>query len=388
MFESYDFVVIGAGIAGAVVAERLAQSGGFSILVLEASCSAGGLLRSNRDHLTGIKYPIYGSRALYSDDETVIKYLMNFGSFVPYEHRVRARINDRNFVVPINLETINHALGTSFDAEEAKAFVKDDIESSAITQGTLEEAAVTSIGRSLYEMFVRGFLTKQLGADPAILSDDAFNARFPIRFDNEDRFVPAAKWQMLPKNGFDDLIDQLLASSRIDVRFDVGADTFATAKRLSRIGVVHSGSVDALFNQQFGPLEYGENIVCWKHSKPADVQHFPVVTYPDFETPYFRTHAPAYLPNSMADPKAEKILVGYEMSANAAIPDFLSGCPAYRYRYLAKSLENKRRHAVYTSLVSEMSGVYALGRHMIPSPNIGASVGIALETVERIRHSV
>ncbi|MDJ0824153.1 MAG: UDP-galactopyranose mutase [Rhodobacter sp.] len=385
MAEQYDFVVIGSGISGAVAAERLAKSGVHSVLVLDQASHVGGLCRTQWDEDHGLIVPIYGTRVIYTANSTVADYLESIAPFRKFEHRLRAMVGTETYAIPINLETINRVYEANFDSRAARAQLQIEAAEHEARNGSMQDAAISSMGTRLYETFVRGFATKQLGEDPSKLSDELFKSRFPVRFDAEDRFAPFADWQALPVHGFHGLFDRLLGAENITVRMGVARDAIRSAIGICRKAVVYTGEIDAFFDFSEGPLDFRDNVVIWAPVKTSEAQKVAVLAHPDIDVPYFRTHAPMHLPYNHNAPASHMTLVGYELSGTTTVPETLRNGVAYPYRFLAKTRANIDRLRRYQKLARAEEGILFLGRHSIPSPNIEQSIALSLDAVERIK---
>ncbi|MBV9813831.1 MAG: NAD(P)-binding protein, partial [Acetobacteraceae bacterium] len=162
MRENYDVLVVGAGFAGSVMAERLATLGGFRVLVIDQRPHVGGNAfdETNAD---GILVHRYGPHVFHTNSDAVFAYLSRFTGWRPYEHRVLARVGDDLLPIPINRITVNRFFGTAFCTDvEVQAFLAQRAEPVANIR-TAEDVVLASVGRELYESFFRGYTRKQWG---------------------------------------------------------------------------------------------------------------------------------------------------------------------------------------------------------------------------------
>jgi len=245
----YDHLIVGAGFAGSVLAERLASQLGQKVLVVDKRPHVGG---NAYDHLddAGVLVHKYGPHIFHTGSRRIFEYLSQFTRWRPYEHRVLARVDDKLVPFPINVDTVNQLYGTSYGPEEVEALYRERSESFPHPK-TSEEAVVGKIGRELYEKFFRGYTRKQWGLDPSEL-DAAVAARVPARTNYDDRYF-TDEFQAMPADGFTAMFERMLAHPNITVR--LGVDHREVDPRSFR-QMVYTGPVDAFFEYRFGKLPY------------------------------------------------------------------------------------------------------------------------------------
>ena len=164
------FIVVGAGITGLVLAERIASVLGERVLVLESRSKIGGNSRAEIDPDTGIEVHVYGSHIFHTTDKVVWDYVRKFTDFNDYRHRVFLRSVGRVYTMPIDLKTVNDFYGAQFSPDEARAFLAEEIRKEGIGHPkNLEEKAVSLVGRGLYDRMIRGYTAKQWGRGRAVL---------------------------------------------------------------------------------------------------------------------------------------------------------------------------------------------------------------------------
>ena len=176
--------VVGAGITGCVVAERIATLFERPVVVLEERAVVGGNSYAYIDRETGIEVHGHGSHIFHTTDEAVWDYIRRFTDFNVYWHKVLLRSGGRVYSMPVNLKTINDFYGTQMSPDEARAFLAAEIANEGIGKPVnLEEKAVSLVGRGLYECMIRGYTAKQWGRAPRELPESIINR------DVEDVFV-------------------------------------------------------------------------------------------------------------------------------------------------------------------------------------------------------
>ncbi|MFL6725856.1 MAG: NAD(P)-binding protein, partial [Sphingomicrobium sp.] len=164
----YDYLIVGAGFAGSVLAERLASQHGARVLLIDRRDHIGGNAY-DEPNADGILYHKYGPHIFHTNSEQVVEYLSQFTKWRPYEHRVRAVVRDQTVPIPINRTTLNSLFGANLQTdEEAAAFLASRAEPVEEIK-TSEDVVINAVGRELYELFFRGYTRKQWGLDPSEL---------------------------------------------------------------------------------------------------------------------------------------------------------------------------------------------------------------------------
>ena len=244
-----DDLVVGAGFAGAVVAERLAAAGR-QVVVVDRRPHIGGNAYDELDD-AGILVHRYGPHIFHTNAPAVVAYLSRFTEWRPYEHRVLASVRGKLLPIPINLDTLNRLFGMSMDEEAAEAFLAARAEPIEHPR-TSEDVVLARVGRELYELFFRGYTRKQWGMDPADL-DASVTARIPVRTNRDDRYFTDA-FQAMPSAGYTAMFERMLTHPNIRVL--LGQDWRWVDGRLAYRRLIYSGPVDDFFDQRFDPLPY------------------------------------------------------------------------------------------------------------------------------------
>ena len=182
-----NFLIIGAGFSGAVMARQLADSMDCQVEVWDERVHIGGNCHTERDEATGVMIHKYGPHIFNTDNERVWEYVNRFGEFRPFVNRVKASIDRGIFSMPINLLTINQYFGKKMGPDEARAFVASLGDSLIGEPQNFEEQALKMLGRDLYEAFFKGYTIKQWGVDPKELPASVLK-RLPVRFNYDDNY--------------------------------------------------------------------------------------------------------------------------------------------------------------------------------------------------------
>jgi UDP-galactopyranose mutase len=248
---STRILVVGAGFAGATHARELAEAG-FEVDVVDQRSHIGG---NAYDEVceTGVRVHRYGPHLLHTSNERVMQWLSRFGVFLPYEHRVQALLADgRHVPLPVNRTTINEVFGVRLGSEqEVRAFLQEVAEPNPC-RANAAEFLYAQIGRVLTDVFFRPYTWKMWELDLEEL-DISLVKRVPIRYDDEDRYFPDDRFQVMPKDGYARLFENILDHPRISVALNRAFD------RRMLDGYSHcfnSMPIDEFFNFRFGPLPY------------------------------------------------------------------------------------------------------------------------------------
>ncbi len=247
----FDWLVIGAGFAGSVLAERLARVRNERVLVVDRRNHVGGAAHDHYDE-AGLLVHRYGPHVFHTDDRSIVDYLSQFTEWRPYEHRVLAQVDDRLVPFPINRTTINALYGLSLDDDEAvETFFRARAEPRAEIR-TFEDLIVARVGRELYETFFRDQARKEWGLDPSAL-DPSVVARLPVRTNEDDRYFEDA-FQCMPKHGYTRMFERMLDHPNIKIMLQTD---YADVRRgISFKRMIFTGSIDEFFDRRFGRLPY------------------------------------------------------------------------------------------------------------------------------------
>jgi len=279
----YDYLVVGAGLAGSTLAERLAGQLGSTVLVVDKRPHVAGNAYDPLD-ASGLRFHQYGPHIFHTNSRHVVDYLSRFTAWRAYEHRVLARVDGRLVPIPINRTTINHLYDLELDEVGIAAFLHerarplDRIDNS-------EQMIVSRVGRELYETFFRGYTRKQWGLDPSEL-DATVCGRIPTRTTDDDRYFTDA-FQAMPADGFAAMVTAMLSHPAIDVVLGTGFEEAYDRSRARH--VIYTGPIDEYFSFRYGKLPYRslrfefETLDC-ERSQPVGC-----VNEPSESVPYTRT---------------------------------------------------------------------------------------------------
>lgn len=328
-----DYVVVGAGLFGAVFARCVAEAGR-QVLVIDRRPHIGGNCYSER--IDGIEVHRYGPHIFHTSDVRVWKFLNRFTEFNNYRHRGVVRIEEQLFSFPINLATLHQVWGVRTPDEARRRL---DAARVPATDDNLEDWVISQIGRELYELFVRGYTLKQWGREPRELPA-AIIKRIPIRLTWDDSYFNDA-YQGIPKSGYTRIFENML--DHPNIRVETGVDFFAHRREIEQCGalLVYSGKIDEFFDYRFGELEY-RSLRFETERRSGDFQGAAIVNYGAADVPYTRIVEHKHF----ACQQCDHTLVTYEYPQRYAagqdafypIRDAASVQRYERYRSLAKSL--------------------------------------------------
>jgi UDP-galactopyranose mutase len=284
----YDLVVVGSGFFGLTVAEQVASRWGRRVLVLERRDHIGGNAFSEREPTTGIEVHRYGAHLFHTSNERVWEYVNRFTDFTGYQHRVFSVAGGQVFPMPINLATICQFFGRHLTPTQARELVREQAGEPATGEATsLEDRAVSLIGRPLYEAFVRGYTWKQWQTNPRELPAEVIT-RLPVRYTFDNRYF-ADTYEGLPVHGYTAWLERMTADPLVDVR--LGVDYLDVREEVPPgLPVVYTGPVDRYFDYAEGELGWRTLDFEQEVLPVRDHQGTAVMNYADIDVPWTRVH--------------------------------------------------------------------------------------------------
>ncbi|MBW4665569.1 MAG: UDP-galactopyranose mutase [Chroococcus sp. CMT-3BRIN-NPC107] len=336
----FDYLIVGAGFSGSVLAERLATQLGKKVLIVDKRSHIGGNAYDHYDN-AGILVHKYGPHIFHTNSREVFEYLSQFTQWRSYEHRVLASVDGQLVPIPINLDTINKLYGlslNSFQVEEFFASVAEPKEQIL----TSEDVVVSKVGKELYEKFFRNYTRKQWGLDPSEL-DRSVTARVPTRTNRDDRYFTDT-YQAMPLYGYTRMFENMLSHPNIKIMLNT--DYREIAKAIPCRETIYSGPVDEFFDFRYGKLPYRS--LDFKHEtlNTAVHQSAPVINYPN-EQLYTRV-------------TEFKYLTGQEHNKTSIVYEFprAEGDPYYP----VPRPENAEIYKKYKALADATANVHFVGR--------------------------
>jgi UDP-galactopyranose mutase len=276
----FDVLVVGAGFAGSVLAERLASQLGQRVLVCDKRSHIGGNAHDRYDDAGLLVHP-YGPHIFHTNSAEVFDYLSLFTEWRPYQHRVLASVDGQLLPMPINLDTVNRLYGMSLTALQMEAFLASMAEKLDNVR-TSEDMVVSKVGRDLYNKFFRGYTRKQWGLDPSEL-DASVTARVPTRCNRDDRYFTDT-YQAMPRAGYTRMFERMLAHPNIKLMLNT--DYREIEHLIPWRHMVYTGPIDAYFDYRHGKLPYRS--LRFEHQTLAQA-HFQAVGTVNFPNDYAYT---------------------------------------------------------------------------------------------------
>ena len=339
------FLMVGAGLSGAVIGRQLAEAG-HQVQVVDSRDHIGGNCHTTRDPETGVLLHVYGPHIFHTDDAEVWDYVNQFARFMPYKNRVKTTARGQVFSLPVNLHTINQFFGKTMRPDEAQAFISTEQADSSIEDPqSFEEQALRFVGRDLYEAFFKGYTVKQWGMSPAQLPASILK-RLPLRFSYDDNYF-FHKYQGMPEQGYSEMIAKILDHPGISVLLETN---FSREQTGDYDHVFYSGPLDGYFDYGLGRLGY-RTLDFEKLTYQGDYQGCAVMNYGDLEVPYTRITEHKHF----APWESHEASVCYREFSRQAAPGDI---PYYPIR----QLEEKALLAEYVALAEATPGVSFVGR--------------------------
>lgn len=247
-----DFLIVGAGYAGLVVAERMATQLGMSSLVVEKRSHIGGNAQDEYDD-AGVLVHKYGPHYFRTNSERVKDYLSQFTEWHPVDYKILSHTRGRYWNFPINLNTYEQLTGQPATSEEFEQYLESQrvpIE----TPANSEEVIISQVGWELYEMFFKGYTLKQWQRDPKEL-DASVCGRIPIRTNRDDRYL-REEFQALPKAGYHRMFNNMVAAAGAKVKIMLNTDYREILSAVDYKHMIYTGPIDEYFDKSLGELPY------------------------------------------------------------------------------------------------------------------------------------
>jgi len=363
----YDYLIVGAGFAGSVLAERLASQHGARVLLIDRRPHVGGNAYDEPNE-AGILYHKYGPHIFHTNSEQVVEYLSQFTEWRAYEHRVLAYVREKLVPIPINRTTLNMLFDAGLETdEEAAEYLASRAEPVENIQ-TSEDVVINAVGRELYELFFRGYTRKQWDLDPSEL-DKQVTARIPTRTNTDDRYFTDT-FQAMPRDGYTAMFKRMLDNPLIEVR--TGVDFRDFKERANEIAdhIIYTGPIDEYFDFRFGKLPYRSLKFDHQTLDQEQFQQTGTVNYPSEDVPFTRISEYKHLTGQVAPVTT----ITYEYPSAEGDPYYPIPRP-----------ENQELFKRYEALADETEGVTFVGRlATYRYYNMDQIVGQALATFRRM----
>ena len=279
--EKYDYLIVGAGLYGAVFAHEATKRGKRCLVIEKRDHIAGNIYTYECE---GINVHNYGAHIFHTNNKDVWDYVNQFAVFNRYTNSPVANYNGEIYNLPFNMNTFNKMWGVITPQEAAEKIEQQRKEAGITEPKNLEEQAISLVGTDIYEKLIKGYTAKQWGRDckelPAFIIK-----RLPVRFTYDNNYFNAL-YQGIPVGGYTKMVENMLRG--IEVRLNT--DYLADKEKFDAIAdnVIYTGPVDAYFDYKLGTLQYRSVRFETELLDMENYQGNAVVNYTDYETPYTR----------------------------------------------------------------------------------------------------
>ena len=342
--KKYDYLVVGAGLFGVVVAEQLHKKG-YKVLVVEKRNNVAGNIYT--EEIEGIQVHKYGPHIFHTSNKEVWDYVNKFAKFNNYINMPIAYYKGKYYNMPFNMNTFHQVFGVN-TPEEARERIESEIKAANIKEPkNLEEKAISMVGRTIYEMLVKGYTQKQWGRPcnelpPFIIS------RLPVRYEYNNNYFNDI-YQGIPIGGFTQIVENMLDG--IEVRLN--CDYLEHREELDQLAdqIIYTGEIDRFFNYKYGALEWRSLRFEEEVLDQLDYQGCAVVNYTEYEIPYTRIAEHKYFDPSQ---KSNKTVITKEYSKTWSVGD-----EAY---YPINDQKNGELYKKYQELAEQNQNIHFGGR--------------------------
>ena len=336
----FDFLIVGAGFSGSVIAERLASQQNKKVLLVDRRPHIAGNAYDYYDD-AGILIHKYGPHIFHTNSKDVFDYLSHFTAWRQYQHWVKANVDGQLVPMPINLDTINQLYGLNLNSMQVEEFFASQAEKVEQIR-TSEDVVVSKVGRELYEKFFQGYTRKQWALDPSEL-DASVTSRVPTRTNRDGRYFTDS-YQAMPRHGFTRMFENMLDHDNIKVLLN--CDYREVMDFVPFKNIIYTGPVDEFFDYKFGKLPYRSIDFKFESYDQEQYQVAPVINYPN-DYAYTRITEFKYLTGQ----KSDKTSIVYEFPTAEGDPYYPIPRP-----------ENAEIYKQYQALASEQKNVWFVGR--------------------------
>ena len=372
----FDFMIVGAGFSGSVLAERLSHIGKKILLVDKRNHIAGNAYDYHNND--GILIHKYGPHIFHTNSKEVFDYLGMFTEWRPYEHRVLASVDGQLLPIPINLSTINTMYNLNLNSDELQIFFASKAETVNPVR-TSEDVVVNKVGRELYEKFFKGYTRKQWDLDPSQL-DASVTSRVPVRINKDDRYFTDT-YQAMPVHGYTKMFEKMLSHSNIKVMLNT--DYKEIVDHIPYSKMIYTGPVDYYFDYCYGKLPYRSLDFKFETIDKEKFQQTGTINYPN-EQSYTRITDFKYLtgqvhpktsivyeyPKADGDPyypvprpENAQLYKKYQQLALATLNTFFAGRLA-TYKYYNMDQVAAQSLTLFSKIMQNQSPLYVNGEKL------------------------
>lgn len=271
----FKYVVVGAGLAGLTVAQRISEELDEKVLVIEKRGTIGGNVYDSYNE-DGILIHNYGPHIFHTNDQGVYDYLSRFTKWNDFWHRVLTYVDGNLVPMPITVETINQLYNLNLDCSQVEEFLKKRAIDLPEVK-TSKDVALSKVGTDIYEKIFENYTKKQWGVDPGEL-DTSVISRIPIRYNRDTRYF-ADKYQGMPKHGYTKLCENMVKNPNIKLLLNT--DYKEVIDEIEYEKLIYTGPTDYFYDYEFGKLAYRSIDFVFDTHEEEEYQRAPVVNYPN-----------------------------------------------------------------------------------------------------------
>jgi len=338
----FDYLIVGAGLAGSVMAERLASQQNKKILIVEKRNHIGGNAYDEYDE-NGILVHRYGPHIFHTNSKKVFDYLSQFTEWRLYEHKVLAKLNGELYPIPINRITLNNLYNLSLQTEKDVQEYYNSVMEKRNPVRNSEDIIVNQVGHDLFEKFFRHYTKKQWNLEPKELSPTVCG-RIPVRTNDDCRYF-TDKYQFMPKNGYTKMFAKMLNHKNIELTLNTDYKKIINDVKFDKM--IYTGPIDYFFDYQFGKLPYRSIRFEYESFAQEYYQSTAQINYVDNNQNYTRVVEHKYL----SDQKTEKTTISFEYSQADGEPF-----------YPVPTMESKELYEKYKLESQKLNSVKFIGR--------------------------
>ena len=338
----YDYLIIGAGFAGSVMAERLATQLNKKVLVVEKrNHIAGNAFDEFEEH--GILVHRYGPHIFHTNSKEVFDYLSQFTEWIPYEHKVLAKIGDELFPIPINRITINKLYGLNLTTDKEVKNYFESVREKRFPILNSEDIIVNQVGKDLFEKFFKHYTKKQWNLEAKELSPSVCG-RIAVRTNDDCRYF-TDKYQFMPKDGYTKMFEKMLNHKNIEVILNTDYKSILNSVKFDKM--IYTGPIDYFFDYKFGKLPYRSIRFEFDNLNQQEFQQTSQVNYVDSSVEYTRIIEHKKLNQQNSDTTT----ISYEFPQQEGEPF-----------YPIPTEENRHQYILYKNEAEKLSNVIFCGR--------------------------
>lgn len=338
----YDFLIVGAGFAGSVMAERIASQLNKKVLIVEKRNHIAGNAYDEYDE-HGILVHRYGPHIFHTNSKEVFDYLSHFTEWIPYEHKVLAKIGDKLYPIPINRITINKLYNLNLTTDKAVEEFYEKVRERRYPIINSEDIIVNQVGYDLFEKFFKHYTKKQWNLEAKELSPSVCG-RIPVRTNDDCRYF-TDKYQFMPKDGYTKMFERMLNNKNIEVVLNIDYKSILDSVKFDKM--IYTGPIDYFFDYKFGKLPYRSIRFEFKNIDKIQFQETAVYNFVDTSEDFSRVCEYKHLTKQNLNTTS----LSYEYFQDEGEPF-----------YPIPTEENRNQYLLYKNGTEKLSNVIFCGR--------------------------